>query len=299
MRFNKIKFTARSLVFLFVIGSSSVALAQNAAVKTFSRTKDFKLDSKLMKREMPYRVILPVDYNSEIEKPKLYPTLYLLHGLTGHFNNWSENTKLEEYSKKHGYIIVMPEGNNGWYTDSATAPDDKYESYIVKELMPEIENNFRAKKTRDGRAIAGLSMGGYGAVKFGLKYPGKFAVIGAFSGAVRAAEWTEKELQPTGMKALISSIGKTYGDAGTETRKENDVFAILKTKSAEEIKKLPFIYVDCGTEDFLIGQNRDLANLLLAKRAKHEFRQLPGRHDWKFWDSQIQEFLKISERFIK
>ncbi len=68
---------------------------------------------------------------------------------------------------------------------------------------------------------------------------------------------------------------------------------------ADKIKSLPFIYLDCGTEDFLINSNRDFVNLLLEKKVKHEFRQLPGAHDWKFWDAQVQEFLELSEKFIK
>ena len=88
--------------------------------------QDLKLNSKLMAREMPYRVILPANYESE--KSGKYAVIYLLHGLTGHFDNWADKTKLKDYAANYNYIIVMPEGNNGWYSDSATAANDKYES---------------------------------------------------------------------------------------------------------------------------------------------------------------------------
>ena len=99
--------------------------------------QNLKLDSKLMARQMPYRVILPTDYDAD--KAQKYAVIYLLHGLTGHFDNWDESTKLKEYAAAYKYIFVQAEGDNGWYSDSATVPNDKYESYIVKELIPEID----------------------------------------------------------------------------------------------------------------------------------------------------------------
>ena len=107
--------------------------------------QELKLDSKLMNRQMPYRVILPVGY--EVNKGEKFPVVYLLHGLTGHFNDWTDKTKIVEYAKNYNYIIVMPEGDNGWYSDSVTVENDKYESYIIQESIPEIEKKFRALQT--------------------------------------------------------------------------------------------------------------------------------------------------------
>lgn len=262
-----------------------------------TNTQDFSLDSKLMNRQMPYRVVLPVDYQTADEKT-FYPTIYLLHGLTGHFDNWADKTKLTDYAKNYNYIIVMPEGNNGWYSDSATVERDKYESYIVEELIPEIEKKFRAKKERQSRAVAGLSMGGYGSIKFGLKHPEKFALVGSFSGALQAASLTDK-LLGNGWKTLTDSIMSVYAAENSPTRSANDIFRIVREIPAEKNKNLPFIYLDCGTEDGLIGTNREFSNLLLEKKVRHEFRQLPGRHDWTFWNAQIEEFLELSSGFLK
>src|SRR5690606_11317066 len=154
-------------------------------------------------------------------------------------------------------IIVMPEGGNGWYSDSATVESDKYESYIVLELIPEIEKKFRALSNRENRAVAGLSMGGYGALKFGLKHPDKFVLAGSFSGALRAAEWTETEVAVLGIKPLTDSIRDVFAAAGSETRRQNDLFGLLQATSADGVKNFPFFYLDCGTEDFLIRQSRD------------------------------------------
>lgn len=252
--------------------------------------KDYKLDSRLMKRAMPYRVIVPPDY--ETDKTQGFAVIYLLHGLTGHFDNWADKTKLKEYAANYQFIIVMPEGDNGWYSDSASAPDDRYESYIARELIPEIDKNFRTLPDRNHRMIAGLSMGGYGSIKFGLKYPQMFALVGSFSGALGAAALSEK----TAGASIGKSIDAIFGAQESETRKSNDIFRFIREASPGTIKSLPFIYFDCGTEDFLFQNNRDFAVLLAEKKIPHEFRQLPGAHDWQFWDAQVQEFLELGEK---
>jgi putative tributyrin esterase len=253
-------------------------------------SEDLKLNSKLMNREMPYRVLLPANYDKQ--KDSRFPVVYLLHGLWGHFNLWTEKTKLAEYATAHQYIIVNPEGNDGWYTDSISVPNDRYESYIIQELIPEIDKKFRTLADRKNRNIAGLSMGGYGSLKFGLKFPEMFSVAGSFSGALGAATTIVDEKN----KALAGSIMNVFGEANTQTRKDNDIFAMLKAMPPEKIKQLPFIYLDCGTEDFLFQNNRDFVNLLIEKKVPHEFRQLPGGHTWDFWDSQVQEFLRLSDK---
>ncbi len=291
----------RFLIYIFALFLSfavAVRAQQTQMITTVSTVENLKLNSKLMAREMPYRIVLPTDYNSPTAK-KTYPVIYLLHGLTGHFDNWTDKTKLAEYAAKYNYIIVTPEGNDGWYTDSASLPNDKYESYIVQELIPEVERKFRTISDREHRAIAGLSMGGYGSLKFGLKYPEKFVLVGSFSGALMAATLTQKQAEASKWQALIDSIKNTYSADDSPTRKTNDVFGIVREMPADKMKTLPFMYISCGTEDGLIAANRDFSALLLEKKIPHEFRELPGIHDWKFWDAQVQEFLRTSERFIK
>jgi putative tributyrin esterase len=293
---------ALSLLFLafsfpaFSQKAETKRLENKAAVQTALVAQDFKLNSKLMAREMPYRVILPASY--EANKTQKFPVLYLLHGLTGHYNNWTDKTKLKEYAANYNYIIVTAEGNDGWYTDSGSVPNDKYESYIVQELIPEIDTKFRTLADREHRAIAGLSMGGYGSLKFGLKYPEKFVVVGSFSGALGAASWSLKTLGNS-WKAMTDSITSVYGEDDSQTRKDNEIYKIVREIAPEKVKNLPFIYVDCGTEDGYIQENRDFAALLVEKKIPHEFRQLPGKHNWIYWDSQVREFLRVSQKFIK
>src|SRR5438445_2387379 len=163
-----------------ILGTSLSATAQTTAVerhpvlmpdgkgqRSVVEFLEAKLQSKLMAREMPYRIILPKDYAASKAH---YPVVFLLHGLSGHYTNWIDKTKLADYAAEHQFIIVTPEGNDGWYTDSVSVVSDKYESYIIKELIPEIDKNYRTIADREHRMIAGLSMGGYGGMKFGLKY---------------------------------------------------------------------------------------------------------------------------------
>lgn len=250
----------------------------------------YQLDSKLMGRKMSYRVVLPADHQSSNETSR-YPVIYLLHGLGGSFTNWTDKTSLDAYAVGIRSIIVTPDGANGWYTDSVAAANDKYESYIVKELIPEIDKKFRTVAERRGRVIAGLSMGGYGAIKFGLKYPEMFSLVGSFSGALGAASFTEKNAGNIG-KGIDAIFGPEAGD----TRKANDIFAIVRDANADKIRAMPFIYESCGTEDFLIQNNRDFLALLNEKKVAHEYRELPGGHTWAFWDDQVREFLAIAAR---
>lgn len=305
MKLNKSKFSAVFFWLIAVFALSSAMTAQYVTVPSprlaspaatgFVRVE--KLNSKLMARQMPYNLILPKDYDAN--KTKRYSVVYLLHGLTGHYDNWTSKTKLAEYAAKYDYIVVTPEGDNGWYSDSSSVANDKYESYIVQELIPEIDKSYRTSVDRNHRIIAGLSMGGYGSLKFGLKYPDKFVLVGSFSGALQAASLTEKMVSTTGWKALTDSIIGVYGADDSPTRKANDIFRIVRETPADNLKNLPFMYISCGTEDSLITTNREFTALIAEKKIPHEFRELPGIHDWKFWDAQVLEFLRTSERFIR
>lgn len=289
------------LLFLgFVIGQLTFAHEGYAKISVNIKTpivvssflagvaEDHQLDSALMARKMPYRVILPNDYKKK--KKESFPVIYFLHGLSGHFDNWTNKTKIAQYLSEERFIAVFVEGGDGWYTDSVSTPNDLYESYIIQELIPQIDKNFRTLKEKTGRAIAGLSMGGYGAIKFGLKYPELFSIVGSFSGALDAP------LRGQDNAYLRPSILSVFGQNGSPAREDNDIFRMAKDMSPEQIKELPFIYHDCGTEDRLIQTNRDFAGVLLEEKIPHEFRELPGQHNWIYWDRQVQEFIRISRR---
>lgn len=280
-------------LFAVTLAFAGSATGQTAPAALPANVVEGRLESKLMGRQMPYRVVLPIGYKDPANAAKRYPVLYLLHGLTGHYDNWTSRTGLPKYAEAYQAIIVTPEGDNGWYTDSTTNPRDKYESYIIKELIPEIDSRYRTDAVRSRRAIAGLSMGGYGALKFGIKYPDLFSLAGSFSGALRAAQFNDKNAG-----AIGKSIEEIFGPEGGETRNANDIFKIISEMPAEKIKSLPFIYLDCGTEDFIFQQSRDFSALLIDKKAAHEYRELPGTHNWQYWDQQVREFLAVANRIF-
>lgn len=270
---------------------------QQGARQSEGRAQTVQFESKMVGKLLPYNVLLPVDYNQRAARTKRYPVLYLLHGLIGHYTNWLEHTHLANYARSYELIIIMPEGNNGWYTDSATVPTDKYESYILEEIIPDVQRRFRTIDTREGRAIAGLSMGGYGALKFGVKYPQTFAFAGSMSGALGGASWTEADLR--GFELIWRTLLPAFGPQDSPTRAANDVNKLYREVPASHIAALPYVYLDCGTEDPLLSSSRSLAAILLERKIPHEYRQLPGKHNWEYWDAQVQEVLRIAAQKMR
>jgi putative tributyrin esterase len=268
----------------------SALFATNTPGQPRQRVETVQFPSTLVGKTLPYNVILPRDY--ETSRTSRYPVLYLLHGLFGHYTDWITKTNVADYASPYRMIVVMPEGNNGWYADSATVPADKYESYILKELIPHVQKRYRTIEARYGRAVAGLSMGGYGALKFGLKSPDTFVFAGSMSGALAAPAWTEDDLK--GMKTIRDSVFSVFGPVGSDTRKTNDISQIVRDLPSGRLSSLPYFYLDCGTEDFMIRFNQEFAGLLGEKKIPHEYRELPGDHDWAYWDQQVQEVLKIA-----
>jgi putative tributyrin esterase len=255
-----------------------------------SSVETVKSHSTLVGKTLPYNVVLPPDYRAS--RVTRYPVLYLLHGLTGHHSDWLTRSNVADYAAKYRMIVVMPEGNDGWYTDSATVASDKYESYFIKELLPDVQKRYRTIESRYGRGVAGLSMGGYGALKFGLKYPAMFAFAGSMSGALRPASWTEEDLKD--FKSIRDSVFGVFGPMGSDTRKANDIHQLARSAPAARISSLPYFYLDCGTEDVLANDNARFAALLQEKKIAHEYRQLPGNHSWQYWDQQVREVLRIA-----
>ena len=252
------------------------------------KESQYKITSRVMTTELPYRVVLPVDYNSNLSER--YPVIYLLHGLTGHFNDWTDRTDLIQTASKYKFIIITPEGNDSWYSDSTVVPNSKYESYIISELIPEVDKRFRTMPDRQNRILAGLSMGGYGALKFGLKFPDRFSIVGSFSGALRIADWSESA---GGNKLIGKSIDTIFGPVNSPARKANDIFRMANELSPARASSLPYIYMSCGTEDSMAEGNRAFDQLLTGKNVRHEYRTSRGGHDWTFWGEQMHTFLEF------
>lgn len=283
---------ARRLVFLLAL--LLLPCAAHAQSMATAGVETVNFESKLVGQMLPYHVLLPLDYNAPAARTVRYPVLYLLHGLAGSHDDWlSSRAHLAQYAAHYRLIIVTPEGHDGWYTDGVV-PNEKYESYIVEELLPDVDARYRTIAERNGRALAGLSMGGYGALKFGVKYPDKFVFVASMSGALGAPAWdvNSKELSDF----LKPSIAHVYGALNNPVRAANDIFKLYARLTPDERAQLPYIYLDCGTEDPFLDSNRTFAALLLNHNVPHEFRELPGKHEWPYWDQQVQEILRIAAR---
>jgi len=282
------RFRRTVLAQLLIVAAAVAAAAQSPVSQP--RIVLGEINGKSVAAQLPYKVLLPVDY---YKSERRYPVLYLLHGLRGHYTDWLSKTNLAEYAEKYELIIVTPEGNDAWYSNSVVDANQKYEDYIIKELIPEIDSHFRTISDRHGRAIAGLSMGGYGALKLGIKYGSLFAFTGSLSGALRATQWGPDDLK--GFPNLYDSLKKIFGEPGDPSRAANDPYELIKNAKGT----LPYFYLDCGTSDILVSNSRDFVALLVANKIPYEYRELPGEHNWAYWDKQIKALLQVLEPVLQ
>jgi len=254
-------------------------------MKAEARLLEESVASAALGRTMSYRVLLPENYHASAMR---YPVLYLLHGLGGNYKDWTSRTNLAEYSRTVPLIIVMPDGENQWYTNAADG-SARFEDYIFTDLQADVVKKFRTINSRYGRSIAGLSMGGYGALKMALKRPGGFAVVASFSGALNATR--AGELEPLIGKEEAERMLTIFGPQGSETRKTNDVFALA---AALKPGGAPYVYVDCGIADnALLAVNRDAVAALHKSGIAYEYHEVAGAHTWDYWDRRIREFLPL------
>lgn len=250
------------------------------------KVEDAVFHSASLQRDMRYRMLVPGDY----DKGGKFPVLYLLHGLYGDYRNWDTKTGLENDARNLHLLIVMPDADDSWYTNSATAPGDKFEDYVAKDLISEIDGKYRTIRERPGRAIAGLSMGGYGAMKFALKYPNLFAFAGSLSGALDAAQNLDT-LRPDFRAKLLEVFGKE----GSPTRAENDVFRLL---DAPRETSYPYLYLACGTRDFFLETNRAFVAQLSLRKIAYEYHETPGEHTWDYWDKELEPMFEALRRTV-
>jgi len=250
--------------------------------------EDRVFESTSLGRQMHYRVLLPEGYNATERR---YPVLYLLHGWNGDYKNWETRTNLFEYAKGLPMIIVMPDAENSWYVNSATVPQDKFEDYIIKDLIKDVDDHWRTIRSPHRRAIAGLSMGGYAAIKFALQYPDLFTFAASLSGAFNAPDELDHVTD-----LFNKSIYGAYGPDGSETRSANDVYKLAESAN---VTKLPYLYLAVGNQDkFFLEPNRKLVSLFSSKGIRYEYHEYPGAHTWRFWDEHVPAVLHLAAHYI-
>ncbi len=275
---------------LAVLAASCAAQVQSQAAPRSNKTpescvriKDGAFRSTSLDRQMKYRVLLPCGYQRGVER---FPVLYLLHGLYGDYLNWDTNTHLERYASHYKLIVVMADAGDSWYTNSATDPKDKFEDYIARDMVAEIDGKFRTLRSRRARGIAGLSMGGYGALKIALRYHTDFAFAGSLSGALNAPRDLD-DRRPDFRVQLL----KVFGPSGSPVRADNNVFTLLQSSGA---KDLPYFYLACGSADYFLPVNRDFVAQLSSRGAAYEYHETPGGHAWDYWDRSLPDLLRAA-----
>jgi S-formylglutathione hydrolase FrmB len=250
---------------------------------------DDSIMSKAVDAKMRFHAVLPAGYRTSHER---YTTIYLLHGFGGDHTDWIERSDLVRYASEYKFIFITPDAHNSWYTNSADKKRN-YEDYALNELMPYVERKYRTLTSRHGRVIAGLSMGGYGAIKLALKYPARFILAGSFSGALYVPLGSRPD-----NKNISESLEETFGQQRSEQWTKNDPFVLLD--SIKAVNTLPYLYIATGKDDALariVENNRKLVEKLQQRGVLYEYHETPGGHTWIFWDKELRNFLRRVSSF--
>ena len=245
---------------------------------------------KSLQRRTTISVILPADnihflQDTEETVPQPYKTLYLLHGLYGSDDIFLANTSIQKFAEDHGIAIVIPCGENSFYVDNEQA-HAYYGEYVGQELLDITRNIFPLSHKREDTFIAGFSMGGYGAVRNGLKYSQNFSKIGMISAALITDEiisYTDDTNVLRSRQFYESVFGDLYKLKGSDM----DPKALI-----ENCDEIPDIYMACGIDDFLFEKNADFYRFLNGKNIEATFVGDEGEHTWEFCDKYIKEFIK-------
>ncbi len=243
---------------------------------------DFFSDTLAMGVSMT--VILPQRTTAQIgmtgvERPGDPPVLYLLHGLSDDDTTWARRTSIERYVAPLGLAVVMPQVHRSFYANEQHGLP--YWAFLTEELPALVGDFFRVSQRREDTFVAGLSMGGYGAMKWALRRPGTFAAAASLSGALDVAGLQFRA-------DLRSDVDDRVFGNRSVTGTRDDLFAVLDTVDAASA---PMLSVHCGTDDPLIESNRRFAKTLSDSGIRSETTFGPGAHDWAYWDAQIQAVL--------
>jgi len=249
--------------------------------------EDVTFHSASLQRDMPYRVILPASFPPN----QKFPVVYLLHGGGGGYRDWSNYSNVARFAEQ-GLILVMPEGNSSYYMNAAERSKDRYEDYITKDLISDVEGRFPAAVGRQNRAIAGVSMGGFGAVVLALKHPDLFGFAGGLSSAldVPTRKFSLRRM------AQYRGHAQVFGPWGSETRRANNPYVLAGSVDPE---KTPYLYLTCGEQEGLLPANQRFASLLKKRGFKYEFHSGPGGHDWNQWNGRLQELFESLRQHLR
>jgi len=230
-------------------------------------------------------VILPEHTTTQIglenrKRGNLHPTLYLLHGLSDDDSIWLRRTSIERYAAAYGIAVVMPQVHRSFYTDMEHGYN--YWTFISEELPHAARSFFPLSSEREHNFVAGLSMGGYGAFKLGLRCPDKFAAAASLSGALDLAYSNAIDRFPSDYRLIFGNRQVAGSD--------DDLLHVLGELDKKDVPK-PMLYQICGTEDFLYQENLTFRDACKRTSIPLTYKEGPGDHTWEYWDEHIQDVL--------
>ena len=254
--------------------------------------------SPSMKKNLKAAVTFPSSYK---EGTTRYPVLYLLHGGSGAFSDWhqkvTEKGLVARMAEENDLIIVTPGvGPASYYYDSPLLDSVRYETYMIQELIPFIDQQYRTLAQKESRAISGLSMGGHGAITLAAKHPALFVAAGSMSGVMNIDTdlWKVGEdfrnLRKKGQIEMLGAINYKGPQFNPYT-----AVGLVDQLKGQGISLL----IDCGTDDFLIETNRQMHTLLLQAGIPHEYTERPGAHTWTYWTEALPVHLAFLTKSLK
>ncbi|GKU23460.1 alpha/beta hydrolase [Clostridium folliculivorans] len=247
--------------------------------------------SKSLRKIVTFNAIVPIDTieipgMKEVKKGSM-KSLYILSGYSGNYTDWICGSRIQELALKHNIAVFMPSGENSFYLDD-TDKGELYGEFVGSELVEFTRKLFQLSEKREDTFIGGLSMGGYGAIRNGLKYYDNFSRIIALSSALiihNVAGIPEDFKDPI---ADYKYYTRVFGDLNQLLGSDKDPEALI-SKLKQEDKPIPDIYMACGKEDFLINENRSYHEFLVSEEVEHTYVEGQGIHDWNFWNEYIEK----------
>ena len=278
--------------FVILLALNCICFWANATVDSLD------VPSASMNKIYKAGVVLPASY---AKNKAAYPVLYLLHGGGGHFRSWliqPPNKQLvQTVADQFNIIIVMPEGEPfGWYLDSPFNLENKFETHVINEVIPKIDQTYRTVKNKKGRVITGLSMGGHGAMYLSTRHPDLFCAAGSMSGALDM-NFSKYRIDKTFNQTLKERYLKLLGtdDPTTELFTKNSVINMI-----DKIKQNGLaITIDCGVDDFLLDVNREFHNRLVYNNIPHDYTERPGAHTWEYWENSLPYHVLFFYKILK
>jgi S-formylglutathione hydrolase FrmB len=247
--------------------------------------------SDVLRTQVSFHVLLPQQTTQEIgldlgKQRTSHPVLWLLHGLSDDHTIWLRRTSIERYAAAKNLAVIMPAAGRSFYQDMVGGP--RYWTFLINELPALSRSWFPISAERGDNFVAGLSMGGYGALRLALAYPERYAAAASLSGALdipRRLREADKECSRISRAEWISIFGPELQAKGTSA----DLDHLAETAARSSTR--PQIFLSCGTDDELVGESRAFRDRLNQLHYDHTYEEHPGDHEWAFWDTSIQRVL--------